>query len=492
MADYKINDLYQGGYSSLDPESSGSFMGYRVSAGGIGMATDPRTANILQEATTKLSSGVKTIELSTIQPNIIEAIPKQHFKEINRLSKLTGVDMTVHGPLIEPSGFNPQQGAYNEYAREEAERQMLSAIEKAHEVSPDGNVPVTFHSSVGWNGPEYKKLEKEEAKRLGMDEQKVRIPIINQDTGQMTLAKVDTRYQPGMTAEQLEQGERISAEENIRIANNTEWTDSITSLVSIKERADRMISETEPIVNQIQQKIDSGTDPGSLTSTEREVFARYQNAGLELGDIQKHLSSLFEKAYKHGNSGKKKILTEISENFRKDLSGTDSLSKQSEAMGKLMQNLYPSREISLAPETYKPVEDFLLDKTAATFGNVAFNSYKKFKDKAPILSIENPPTGGGYSRAEDLKNVVEKAQDKFIENAVKEGMKEKEARNQAKKLIGVTWDVGHINMLRKYGYTEEDVIKESEKLHRLLSMFTCQIILVLSIQNCQWEWVMSL
>lgn len=41
-------------------------------------------------------------------------------------------------------------------------------------------------------------------------------------------------------------------------------------------------------------------------------------------------------------------------------------------------------------------------------------------------------------------------------------MSENEAKKQAEKFIGATWDVGHINMLRKFGYEEKDIIKEAE------------------------------
>ena len=56
--DYHLEDIYQGGYSTLDPNSG--FTGYRIPAGKLGIATDPRTANILQEVSTKLQSGAKT------------------------------------------------------------------------------------------------------------------------------------------------------------------------------------------------------------------------------------------------------------------------------------------------------------------------------------------------------------------------------------------------------------------------------------------------
>jgi sugar phosphate isomerase/epimerase len=456
MDDYHLEDIYQGGYSTLNPENFTT--GYRIPPGQIGIATDPRTANIIQEVATKLRTGAKQIEVSVIQPGVFESIPTQQLKEVKRLSELTGIDISVHAPLIEPAGIS-QQGQYSELARVEAERQMIMAVERSHEISPNGNVPVTFHSSVNWQGPEYQKTKE--------GEEKVRIPIINQDTGQIAVVQASQRFSPRMTEEQLIKGVRESAEKQIEVRNETEWSDSITNLVAIKERADRMIRETEPFIDTIQEKVRTGSTYESLTPTERDQVNRHHNASLELGEIQKHLSGLFEKAYKIGDEEERKKLGEISKDFRENLGAIKSpwdLASQSRAMDSLMQNL----DALPPPEVYKPVEDFAVDKTATTFANAAFNSYKKFKDNAPIISIENPPTGGGLSRGEDLKKLVESARNKFVEKAVGEGMSERDAREQASKLIGVTWDVGHINMLRKYGYTEQDVIKEAEKIAPLV------------------------
>ncbi len=47
-------------------------------------------------------------------------------------------------------------------------------------------------------------------------------------------------------------------------------------------------------------------------------------------------------------------------------------------------------------------------------------------------------------------------------------MNKSEAQKAAEKLIGVTWDVGHINMLRKYGYGKEELIKQAETVAPLV------------------------
>src|SRR3989344_2680310 len=126
MADYHISDIYQGGYSSLSPNYGPVFTGYRVGVSQLGRSTDPRTANILKEVAEKIAPGEKIIELSLISPETLEAIPKQHLQEVKRMSDLTGVEVTVHGPLVDASGVS-QQG-FSDQQREVAERKIFNAL----------------------------------------------------------------------------------------------------------------------------------------------------------------------------------------------------------------------------------------------------------------------------------------------------------------------------------------------------------------------------
>ena len=125
----------------------------------------------------------------------------------------------------------------------------------------------------------------------------------------------------------------------------------------------------------------------------------------------------------------------------------------------------------LAPEIFVSVEQFTNDKSSETFANVAVNSFKKFGSKAPIISIENPPAGGALSTGEDLKNLVEATRKKFVDKLMEDkklNLSEKEAQREAEKLIGVTWDVGHINMLRKQGFGKEELVRETEKVAKFV------------------------
>src|SRR3990167_9402382 len=83
----------------------------------LGAPTSPQTANQIAEATSRLNAGVLGVDISMVNPEILEQIPKQHFKEIDRLIKLTGARATMHDPIVDLAGFK-QQG------REKQEKKM--------------------------------------------------------------------------------------------------------------------------------------------------------------------------------------------------------------------------------------------------------------------------------------------------------------------------------------------------------------------------------
>ena len=141
--------FYEGADYGFDPEYGGFSQAYSSSLSkNISLATDPRVANQLKAASDKLNTGATAIELSFVSPDVFETIPKQHFEELNRLRKVVGknVELTLHAPLVEPSGLVKR--GWDSYEREQAERQMIDAITKAHKLNPEGNVVTTFHASV--------------------------------------------------------------------------------------------------------------------------------------------------------------------------------------------------------------------------------------------------------------------------------------------------------------------------------------------------------
>ena len=65
-------------------------------------------------------------------------------KEVNRLAKLTGVEISLHGPVMDVAGFT--QNGFSENDRMLAERKVRETLMRSHDLNPDGNIPVNFHS----------------------------------------------------------------------------------------------------------------------------------------------------------------------------------------------------------------------------------------------------------------------------------------------------------------------------------------------------------
>jgi len=481
--------FYSGGYDSLKPDYGNIFTGYRVNVSNLGLSTDPRLANQLKEVSTKLSSGQKAIEVSGVIPKVFASIPKEEIKEINRLSQLTGVEVSMHAPIVEPSGI-AQQGGFSEHTRLEAEREMMHIVDKSRDLDPKGNVTINFHSS-GESVVRAAEIRKEGDKEIIE-----RMVVLDQETGQVAQAKREIYQRPGMIHPEthkvidLDEGKIMEIDDRIATMNASDWDAEITKLIAPKEQSDKLFQETIPLVQVIQE---SKVKREHLTLPQKEVLSRYQNAEILQDDVKKHLDGLFERAYKFGTPKAREKLNQLSKEYAEEIHDFDSSGKikvmkdeagnptiykksyfdprmRSELLQKMIVRLSSNEFV---PERFKPIEEFAIDKSAKTFGNVAFYGWESSKDKkkAPIVEIENPPAGTfGLSRGEDLRKLAVGAKEQFKKRAMEEkGMSEKEAKRLADKHIGLTWDVGHINNLRKFGFTDKDLVKEAEAVAPHLS-----------------------
>ncbi|MBU1501752.1 MAG: hypothetical protein KJ905_03185 [Nanoarchaeota archaeon] len=471
--DYKISDIYQGGYSGMKSPSGWSENNY-VQTGSLGLTTDPRTANILKDVSSKLSSGIKNIEITGIQPEIFDSIPNQQLKEVHRLSKLTGVDVTLHGPLIEASGVT-QQG-FSESERELAQTKITQALLRSHELNPDGNIPVTFHSTAGLQGSQLLPPSK---RGKGEGDYK-KLIAINRETGRMAPLEAETKYYPGGKDGEVRKIAHIP-EDVLESHNDTEWNNTLSQIEFNRRRVDEILKDVDPVTRMLYvNKLVAETNP-KLVSKEageelehlnQEQFAQFPTmhaASTYAQEARKSANAAFSRAWENTETEEdKKILQKISEQYSETLgaqeNGKISLKSfdpavQSQALYQLIDALK-----RVPPKVWIPIEKFAVEKSSETYGNAAFEAYKKFKDKSPVIVIENPPAGSGLSTGEDIKNIVEASRKQFVKKAVDDGMNESDAEKKAEKFIGATWDVGHINMLRAQGYSEADIVGESKKV----------------------------
>jgi hypothetical protein len=99
-----------------------------------------------------------------------------------------------------------------------------------------------------------------------------------------------------------------------------------------------------------------------------------------------------------------------------------------------------------------------------TFRNLAIRSYREYNEKAPTIVVENIWEGLGFSTAEDMRKLLDKSRAGFEEYLVNNGKSENEAKKIAEKQLGVTWDMGHINMAKGKGFDDSYVEEETRKI----------------------------
>lgn len=462
-----------------------------------GAPTSPQTPNQIGEMGRLLNSGMKNVEVGALQPEIFDTIPKQHFKEMKRLAELTDSEISVHAPLIDPAGFT-QQG-WSEEIREENERQIKSIVERSHELDPKGNVPVNMHTTLGVPGETVAKEEGEEVKKV--------MYAVDREKGQLVPLKREELLYLGE--------ERVySPEERLEMLNESSWDDEKLKLMSY----DKAKQELEIMNNRIKEDPewlglkmaaqDEEKGVRKMTPEEKQQLELMNNKiSINEGQIMEYnrhlitgLNHLHHKYMKYREEPdlkdpnyreKKKAYAEWEKDLKKvgndfrnymkaqrrlydDIENRklseDQIRKRVDRMRKKYPNATPSAILDKlralpTPDYYIPAEEFTKEKSIETISNVAAHAYKKYGNKAPIIALENFMPTTVLSRAEGMKDLIEKSRKAFVEKVKKEkGLSESEAKRAAEKIIGATWDVGHISQLRKQGFTDKDIVKEAKKI----------------------------
>lgn len=473
-------NFYDGSGGIIKPDY-GNPIGSAYS-GQIAVPADPRNANQIKAVTERINLGTKAIEVGMLFPDRVESIPNQHLDEINRLRKLTGVDLTVHGPLIEPTGYNREAGRWSPEQRVFAERQILSAVERAQKVKNEKgeNVIVTIHSSNGMIEPETKMIVEENGEKK---EVTMALGVIDERTG--NIGSIPLPHKNYLT------GEEPSVEESLNEINRRQWLEPLRDLSIGADRAsisrlneqfgggeegekrkkianEIMAAKKDGTYDKMMEKYSGEEQRKVVQHIESVIMNDYDRANAWARNAYNGLQELYNKAYdaakRENDQESQNKLNELKENMKdvvEKYKNNPAEVDPYELTNAINKGLRVLEEVKV-PQSYRPIREFAIDKSAETFGNVAFKVYEKFGTDAPIISIENPPAGSGLNRAEDLKAVVEASRKKLATQLVeKQGLSEYEAKEQAEKLIGATWDVGHINMIRRFGYGKEDVVSET-------------------------------
>lgn len=522
MAYRGVESFYSGTYSSLEPNPDYGplFTGYRVDFNQLGAPTSPQTANQIKEASDRLSEGTKNVEFGALQPDVFETIPKQQFAEANQLMKLTGARASLHAPLIDPAGFTRE--GWTEHARQESERQILQVLERAKDLDEKGGVPVTLHATSGIPAADWAPaLPKIRDPITGKEEEsKNALYIVNRETGELNVVKRQIRGLPTPIYLKDQMGNvkydssnkpildpRVKKTEKdgkevydvppevlLEDMNQRQWRDPLSSIEYNKSIVERNMDAYARLAQRYHNQERLGEN---LNQEEKE---QAQEARMELKTVRNlmedydfQLKNLYHYAYTYSNGQNRDKLMDATKKYNQQITEAEKLARdehgnpldyddlinkdpkkfaqivrmKSDAERNLINGM---RKVQ--PNIFVPSEQFALEKTKETIGNAALKAFKQFGDKAPMLCVENFFPNTVFSRAESLKKLIEESRNQFIEQAKEQGLDEGVARDASKKLIGATWDTGHINLLRKYGYGEKEGIFKPGEYAKVLAKET--------------------
>jgi len=464
--------LYGGKTYSNDPKynlmteanPAGVFSGYNSSFADLGTSLDARTANQIKEISKQLNSGIRNVEIAGMDPGVFESMPRDHLKEINRLTKITGTEATIHAPMIDPSGIS--QEGWDKMVQNSAEKQLWAVVKRSHDLNPDGNVVVTMHASTA---------QLPAANMTYMEDGKIQTKsaLVIDPQGKIGQLKYEEKFFP--TEEGVKPSKEFNPEKEIARRNKEKWVEDMGQMNYYanmgQNTAEEIIGKNLELKKITSEMEKNGQGVKELKERLSEgIDKNLPHADLYLKNAYQLMKRNFEMIYKNASEEEKENLDKFANKIAPNVKSFENpieKAEQLEDFSKLVQEgVNVLRKVTTQPKMLQSLREFAIDKTAETASNLAFEAYKKFGNTAPIISLENHPAQASIlTTGEDLRDVVTKAREMFVSQAIKKrGLSENEAEKQAEKLIGATWDVGHINMLKRYGYKDKDIIKQSEKV----------------------------
>jgi hypothetical protein len=433
----------------------------------LGATTSIEPGKAMKDLLNLPASGIENVEISVIQPDKFEAIPREMFAEARRLGKMLVRDFTkeggaspisLHSPIVEPTGF--AENRWDENTWKSNQVQLAGVVEKAAVLGP--SVPVTIHGSQVPSmqtryDPAGAEAIRNEIKARGEtspeSKQLIKDFLLKGEIPQMMVAvdPVSGELKPLQAEFRAFTKQFESPQKKLEVYNSSQWLSQQQQLAGYQAEIAR-----------IGAMASQATNPAERAEL-KKAEAVYKDS------LRTSAATLLEHAYK----------------------ADTSIIKRPEVVEALQREDYVGAIMAIPsdnpPKLIRPVEDFAREKAAVTFANAAMRSFdiatnpekvlgkeraEEIRaagitgvDKAPIITIENVYPEMAFGRGESMQNLITASRTEFENRLVAERhLSKARAKEVAKNLIGATWDVGHINMLRRFGYNEEKIAEELKKL----------------------------
>ncbi len=468
------NGLYRPPEFMPETTYSDLFIGYRFPAAKLGATTSARVANQIAEVVKRLNTGMKVVEAGVLEPMKFEQIPKQHFEEMGRLAELTGAEITWHFPFEDPSGFI--NGRLEESERKKVENFMWNFIEKTTKTTKKPG-PITIHPVVNPIPPSYFGEGKD-----------MEIGVYNGLEGNIGVVSVKKI----LSEEEIEKYKDKTPQKALEKLNQEIWRQKLEPLtirlsefvkdVKIAQDMEEEKKKKELLLDSIVFRETGGEKRyfHQLTEREKEEILKDKEASKYYSEIKfldaqlnavglafNHFIEIEKDLFRIAKEGSKRGIVRGSEEEIKKAEEYFNKAIQLKDKNKTEAAIFMENSIHLLSKNIPKIFDFsenvVKEKVAETISNITLKAYESLKDKAPILCLENLFPGMAFSNAESLKSLIEESRERFVQK-IKDKVGEKKAKEISEKLIGATWDIGHINIWKKFGVKPEEISIELEKI----------------------------
>ncbi len=384
-----------------------------------------------------------------------ESVSRPEREAIRQLAKINEVELSIHAtPNVAISGLG-QQGFSPEQQREAID-EIKKAIDFAADTA-DGGL-VVFHAQE-FPRPIFEKYKKEKFMQYPGEEERAPLHVVDQRTGQLTpLPRNQSLAVPIGGTDNPQRDEQ----------GFIKWENKTVAELE-KEAIEKKQDPIKYIYNTFiakEQEFEHGQ--------ERELAHRVKRAQENYEHLNEEAKKIEEQMKKSKALGEYEAIKILETYGASSRPGTieykkllkDPIGKFKEVLQESKANIDEQKEIERSygrraferNETVKnavPIEEFGIKNSAKAIANAAMYGYEVEKEQKlsrPITLVPENWTPEQYgSHPQELKTLVQESRKSMVEDLVKKkGLDKDEAQKIAKERIKATFDIGHLNMWKKY------------------------------------------
>ena len=386
-----------------------------------------------------------------------ESVSMPEREAIRQLAKINEVELSTHAtPNVAISGITEQ--GFSEEQRERALFEVKKAIDFAADTARGG--PVVLHAQE-FPRSIAETYKKEKFIQYPEEEKKAVLSLVDSETGRLTSLRRDIKI-PEIIKD--ESGNPIRDENNklrTEMKQFSSYEDEFKKLSQEeKNKYDNSIAKYFYAKFRISEKerLEADAefyDERVRNAEKREKELKSLQETVKLSKNKEYVIDLLPEKFKEGLSHEEriKLLKNPDEFFNsvlKDLN-TEKRRFQEGSEGYSKQAFQIEHEIN----KIKPIEEYGIEKSAEAIARAALHGYdieKKEKLERPITIVPENWTPEVYgSHPAELKKLIQESRKAMTGLLMKDKhLTQNEAEKIAQERIKATFDIGHLNMWRKY------------------------------------------